>query len=242
MERNRMAMLKGNDIVPLYTQVENILTERVRSGEYSREQRLPSESEIARQFGVSTITVKKAIANMVEHGLLRRQQGKGTFVLSPKHNRDMRQVISFTRACLLNGTTPGSRTLEQKVVKAPPLFLENMECQDSQVILISRLRYVDGAPMALETNWFPLAFSFLLEADLENKSLFEVIYANTDVTLFSARRSIEICYASVREAKLLEVPGEAPLLLVVSTMYDPAGTPLFMGQQIINADHFKLIV
>ncbi len=235
-------MLKSSSITPLYKQVENILTERVRSGVYSPEQRLPSEAEIAAQFGVSTITVKKAIANMVERGMLWRKQGKGTFVVSPKHNRDMRRVISFTQVCRLNGTRPGSKTLEQKVIKAPFFFLSNMESTDNQVILISRLRYVNDVPMALETNWFPLSFSFLLEEDLENRSLFEVIHNNLDMTLVSARRTIEICYASAKEAKLLDVKNEAPLLKVVSTMYDQTDTPLFMGQQIINADQFKLIV
>ena len=235
-------VLNNNGIIPLYKQAENILTERVRSGMYSMDERLPSEAEIAAEFGVSTITVKKALANMVAHGLLKRKQGKGTFVVSPKHNRDMRQVISFTQVCQLNGTVPGSKTLEQKVIKTPDIFSQNMESTESLVVLISRLRYVDGAPMALETNWFPMSFSFLLEVDLENRSLFKVIYDKTDVTLFSARRSIEIYYANAKTAKLLKVDNGTPLLRVLSTMYDPACTPLFLGEQIINADHFKLIV
>ena len=95
--------------------------------------------------------------------------------------------------------------------------------------------------MAIESNWFPLEFSFLLTENLENKSLFERL-TQSNVTLYPARRSIEICYANHEENKLLDVPLHSALLLVKSTAYNPSDKPIFYGKQIINADHFQLIV
>ena len=81
-----------------------MLRRKIQTGEYQPSMRLPSEAELAAQFGVSTITVKKAVLNLVEQGLLKRKQGKGTFVVFPKQNRDLRQVVSFSESCRLNGT------------------------------------------------------------------------------------------------------------------------------------------
>ena len=118
-----MLVLDNQNFVPLYQQIEEMLRHKIQAGEYQSSMRLPSEAELAAQFGVSTITVKKAVLNLVEQGLLRRKQGKGTFVVSPKQNRDLTQVVSFSESCRLNGTEAGSKTLEQSVVPAP-LFVK----------------------------------------------------------------------------------------------------------------------
>lgn len=234
-------MLESQNIVPLYQQVEDEIYRRIQSGVYTSAEKLPTELELAKQFQVSTITVKKAILNLVEQGLLCRKQGKGTFVVSHKQTRELREVIGFSQTCQLNGTVPGSKTLEQALVPAPMIVKEALQSQEDRVVFISRLRYADGAPMAIESNWFPLEFSFLLNENLENKSLFERLQ-QMNVTLFSARRTIEICYANHEENHLLEVPLKTALLLVKSTAYSPGGKPVFYGKQIINADHFQLIV
>ena len=148
----------------------------------------------------------------MEQGLLKRKQGKGTFVVFPKQNRDLRQVVSFSESCRLNGTKPGSKTLEQCVIPAPLFVKEALECQENHVIFISRLRFVDSAPMAVETNWFPMAYSFLLDEDLN------------------------------KESQLLQVAPESALLLIQSIVYNPSETPIFVGKQVINAEHFKVIV
>lgn len=87
-----------------------------------------------------------------------------------------------------------------------------------------------------------LAPRFLLDTDLENRSLFETIYANRQVELASARRTIDICYASPKAARLLEVQRGLPLLLVQSIVYDQDDRPVFVGTQTINAERFTLIV
>ncbi|MFR6103144.1 MAG: GntR family transcriptional regulator [Christensenellales bacterium] len=234
-------MLDNQNFVPLYQQVEEMLRRKIQTGEYQPSMRLPSEAELAAQFGVSTITVKKAVLNLVEQGLLKRKQGKGTFVVFPKQNRDLRQVVSFSESCRLNGTKPGSKTLEQCVIPAPLFVKEALECQENHVIFISRLRFVDSAPMAVETNWFPMAYSFLLDEDLNNRSLFDLLYQKK-TPLMTARRSIEICNASSKESQLLQVAPESALLLIQSIVYNPSETPIFVGKQVINAEHFKVIV
>ncbi len=235
-------MLNNSDVTPLYRQMEAILEEKIARGEYVPGQRLPSEKELAQQFGVSVITVKKALASLTERGLVVRKQGKGTFVTTPKHTRDLRHIISFSEACQMNGTQPGGRVLEQALTPSTDELRRKLQCDDPQLVLITRLRSVDGVPMAVEQNWMPLSYRFLLDTDLENRSLFETIYANRQVELASARRTIDICYASQKVARLLEIQRGLPLLLVQSIVYDQDGRPVFVGTQTINAERFTLIV
>lgn len=241
LEERGVLVLDNQNFVPLYQQIEEMLRHKIQAGEYQSSMRLPSEAELAAQFGVSTITVKKAVLNLVEQGLLRRKQGKGTFVVSPKQNRDLTQVVSFSESCRLNGTEAGSKTLEQSVVPAPLFVKEALKCQENHVILISRLRFVDDAPMAVETNWFPMFYSFLLDEDLNNRSLFDLLHQKK-TPLATARRSIEICNATSKESQLLQVAQESPLLLIQSIVYNPSKCPIFVGKQVINAEHFKVIV
>ena len=168
-------MLNNSDVTPLYRQMEAILEEKIARGEYVPGQRLPSEKELAQQFGVSVITVKKALASLTERGLVVRKQGKGTFVTTPKHTRDLRHIISFSEACQMNGTQPGGRVLEQALTPSTDELRRKLQCDDPQLVLITRLRSVDGVPMAVEQNWMPLSYRFLLDTDLENRSLFETI-------------------------------------------------------------------
>lgn len=235
-------MLNNSDVTPLYRQMETILEEKIARGEYVPGQRLPSERELAEQFGVSVITAKRALSDLTERGLLIRKQGKGTFVTAPKHTRDLRHIISFSEACQMNGTRAGGRVLEQMLVPTTEELRSQLMCDSPQLVLITRLRSVDGVPMALEQNWMPPSYRFLLDADLENRSLFETIYANRQVELVTARRTIDICYASVKIARLLEVRRGQPLLLVRSVVYDRDGTPVFVGTQTINAEQFTLTI
>ena len=95
-------LINPNSIVPMYKQVLDILKSRIAAQEYTPGSKLPSEADLMKQFGVSRITVRTAINELVEDGVLERSQGKGTFVALPKstHPADD-SVIGFSRSCML---------------------------------------------------------------------------------------------------------------------------------------------
>ena len=236
-------MLNTNNIVPLYQQVGDLLKERIYNGFYKQSERIPSEKEIAAEFNVSIITVRKAIGDLAEEGLLERKQGKGTFVAKPKLKRNLQQVISFTEACLLNNVKPGAKLIEKKLLQPSGYVKTKLDIDpqsDQQVIYISRLRTADGEPVALETNQFPLRYSFLLDADMENSSLFEILKDNGVPEITCSRRQIEISRASKDEAELLGVPKGAPLILIRTVAVLADGKHLFVGTQLINGERFTL--
>ena len=83
-------MLDGKTVTPLYVQLMNQIEEKIRCGVYQPGERLQSESEMAKTFGVSIITVRSAVSGLVEKGLVEKKQGKGTFVSKPKFTKDMK--------------------------------------------------------------------------------------------------------------------------------------------------------
>lgn len=232
-------MLNTDDIVPLYKQLEALLEGKIHSGEYKAKERIPSEIELANQFDVSVITVKKAVSLLVERGLVQRKQGKGTFVSAPKYKRDLGKITSFSEACRLNGSVPSSKTLVCRIEIASQEIIDKLECKDNKVVYISRLRYTDGEPIVIENNWLPLSCSFLMEIDLENDSLFEALYKYKEIEMHSAHRTIDICRAASEEAKLLKVSKGAPLLYISSIVYSVDNVPVFVGKQIINAERYS---
>ena len=165
--------------MPLYVQLKEKIEQKISDGEYKPGEKLQTEGEMAKSFGVSIITVRKAVSELVEKGLVEKKQGKGTFVCQRKVTKDMKKLQSFSEMCAHMGMKAGGRMLENRLELASEKIarLLNVE-KGSQVIYISRVRYADGMPMAIERNYFPLKYAFLLEERFDDNSLFTFLKAS----------------------------------------------------------------
>ena len=234
-------MLDAKTATPLYVQLIEILERQIAFGELEAGERLPSESELAKQFGVSIITVRNAVGELCNRGLLERKQGKGTFVRKVKYMRDSRTLSSFTESCRDQGMIPGGRTLEKSTVVLNPKIARRLEqAPGSQGIYMSRLRFADREPVIIERNYFPMKYAFLMEQEFDNNSLFEFLKETYQVTVTRSDKEIEMCRATNTEAELLKVPVNAPLILVKSTAYVQTGEPIYVGTQVMNGERFTL--
>ena len=111
-------MLTSGTGEPLYLQLKNQLLDDISAGVYTKGQRIPTENELAQTFSVSRITVRKALKELEQEGLLVRRQGKGTFVADPSLRRDILHNSSFTEICRSAGLTPGARTIKSVIEDA----------------------------------------------------------------------------------------------------------------------------
>lgn len=235
-------MLDANAVTPLYQQLVDKLKGEILSGVYKSGDKLLPEQEMAKQNNVSVITARKAMNELVAIGLVEKKQGKGTFVAYPKYDRDYTQIQGFGESCRLRGLRPGSKLLDKKLVAPGNKICKRLEiAENSQTVMISRLRYVNEQPMAIETNYFSLNYAFLLNESLED-SLFEVLKSKAGIEVEKSRKVVEICRASAQEAELLNLKLYTPLLLVRSTAYTFDGTPVYVCFQQINGERFKLIL
>ena len=232
-------LVNPNSIIPMYKQVLNILQDRIANKEYDAGCKLPSEADLMKQFGVSRITVRAAINELVEDGILQRSQGKGTFVAQPKnpHPADD-SVIGFSRSCILSGKKPSTKLLSIEWTTPTKKQAQFWRISpDDQIICTRRLRYVDSLPTMIEINHYPASFEFLFHEDL-NKSLFEALKRNNYFYKVS-ERTVETCFPTKEEASLLEIKTSDPLLLFRDTHEDSKGNPSFLSKQLYNAQNMK---
>ena len=232
-------MLKQDAITPLYVQLMEELETSIRNGVYKPGDKIMTEAEMAKEYGVSLITVRKAVGSLMEKGLVVRKQGKGTFVTKPKYSRNMKKLQSFTEMCEQMGVKPGAQVLENRLIMADKKVADRL---GSNVVYISRLRLADGEPVQVEKSYFPLKYAFLLEEDLNNGSMFECLKEKAGAKVASSEKMIELCRATAEEAALMDVKKGDYLLFVKSTAYDENGEPMYAGIQLINGDRFSLYV
>lgn len=236
-------MLKQDAITPLYVQLMEELETSIRNGVYKPGDKIMTEAEMAKEYGVSLITVRKAVGSLMEKGLVVRKQGKGTFVTKPKYSRNMKKLQSFTEMCEQMGVKPGAQVRENRLIMADKKVADRLGIEPgSNVVYISRLRLADGEPVQVEKSYFPLKYAFLLEEDLNNGSMFECLKEKAGAKVASSEKMIELCRATAEEAALMDVKKGDYLLFVKSTAYDENGEPMYAGIQLINGDRFSLYV
>lgn len=235
-------MLKSENVVPLYHQLVDKIREQIVMQEYKQGDRLPSERQLAKDYNVSVITSRKALAELEDEGLIERIQGKGTFVAIKKYNRSLNKFISFTEMCRSIGAKAGSKEIEKKIIVSNKDIAEKLEvAANSQVVYISRLRYVDGEPMVIEKSYFNLDYAYLLNQDL-SKSLFKILKNKSEFLVIDSDKTIEIVRSNLEESNLLNIPIDSPIILIESRTYLKDGEIGYVGKQLINGERFKLII
>ena len=230
--------LLANSSSPLYKQLIMKLRSDIASGVYPVHSRIPTEQELCDTYQVSRVTVRKALTELTQEGLLKRHQGKGTFVSIPRIRRDLRDINSFNYTCRMMHCTPSTQLLHAAVVPAMPedyaeLLLDE---ENAQVVEIVRLRLADDMPVMLEFNRFPLSFSWLLNNDLHG-SLYELLHEH-QFDAAQATHDISLCYASPSQARHLGVAAGDALLSLHEVIFDQNGRPLHTSQQYIRGDRF----
>lgn len=226
-----------NSIVPLYAQIVESLKRDIENGVYNATERIPAEAELAKQYNVSRITVRRAVDDLVSQGLVEKKQGKGTFICRQKFAKDMKNLQSFSEMCRHMNMKPGGQMLENKLVLADDKIQKQLNLEPgSYVVYISRLRTADGEPVAIEKNYFPVKYSFLLEKQFNDNSLFECLQEEAKVRVASSEKRIELCRATAEEAKLMKVKKGTPLLYIKSVTYTYDREPLYAGVQLFNGE------
>jgi GntR family transcriptional regulator len=204
--------------------IETWLRARVAAG--AEGDPLPSEAELAERFSVSRMTARQAVQALAAEGLVRRRQGSGTFIGSQPLHRRFGPLMSFTDDMRRRGLVASSRLLaaELRVATAPERDALRLE-PDAPVVAVRRLRMAQGVPFAVEDATLAPDCAPVLSADLEGGSLHEALVE------LGRRPSAALCRISARsataeEARLLELPSRAPVLVEQREIRDDAGRPL----------------
>lgn len=235
--------LDHNSIVPLYAQIVEQLHQDIEHGMFNQNGRLPTEEELSSKYGVSRITIRRAVDELVNQGLVEKKQGKGTFVTKPKYSRNIRRLSGFTQMCEQMGVVPGGRMLDNRLIAADEKTAKKLGvAPGSDIIYIHRLRYANNEPVIIERNYFPPKYAELLQRRFDNESLFAYLKEHMGVICKESEKLIELCHVTGEEAKMLDVKRGDYMMFVKSTAYDQNREPIYVGVQIINGERFSLNV
>ena len=210
---------------PMYQQIAEDIKKKIQTGEYKENEQIPTETELEKIYGVSRITVRKAMEILVGEEILIRKRRMGTFVAPRRIPWNPGNIFSFSKTYEAEG----------RVVKTE---LQRLELNDNMVLSIRRLRYVDGIPLTIEEMRFSREYLYLLMEDLTG-SIHSLLQEH-GVKLKAAQKSFAICNATKEEAELLNVERGSALLFMKNMFYDQNKNPVFFSKDVFNADYFEL--
>jgi GntR family transcriptional regulator len=231
--------------IPYYIQLIEVLKEKISKGEWKPNDQLPSEPELCSLYGVSRTVVRQALREIELEGLIIRRKGKGTFVAEPKINESLVQRLTgFYQDMVDRGHKPITKVLMFEVQPASSKVSKYLGLESgTPVFCIERLRYVQDEPILLVTTYIPYAICPRLEEyDLSNQSLYAVLEKEFGLVISHGRRTIEAVTANEREALLLRVEENDPLLLLDSVTYLEDGTPIEYYHAIHRGDRSRFEV
>ena len=235
--------LRSGSGAPVHVQIEEQLAERIASGELQAGERLPPERDLARDLNVSRMTVRQALSSLAGRGLVERGVGRGTFVASRKVDHDLTRVAGFSEQLARQGLEPGAEIIDVSENPAGWRISAALEIgPTAPVVRIQRLRLADGIPMALEDSWFPAErFPGFADHDL-HRSLYTLMRDVYGAAPVRAIERLEPVLARAHEARALNVPARAPLMLVERTAYDADGTPVEFAHDRYRGDRARFVV
>ncbi|WP_057491422.1 GntR family transcriptional regulator [Streptococcus orisasini] len=229
-----------NSQVPLYIQIKSSLKDKIKNNTYLVGQKIPTEIELEELYGVSRVTVRKAINELVSEGYLIKKQGKGTFVNHKRVSRKLSYVMAFSQSCLKNGLQPSSEVLEKRIMLPTPEIAEKLQIDlDDEVLYIQRKRFADGIPIFLENNYFSLKdFSFLMEENLEG-SLYNILEKRGIKAENSDAKTLEIVLADDKLATLMSLPVGTAFFYLNVRISDQNNKPIHVGHQYYLGEYYK---
>jgi len=226
-ESKTMKTVRNESAQPLYAQIKDIIKQRIIDGEYAVHERLPSESEMMKVFGVSRITVRQALRDLHTDGLVFSVQGKGTFVSRPKAVQDIQNLKGFGEAMTPQGYETSTRVVSVQEIRIPGEVAEALDLnRNSNIIELTRIRYLNREPISLDHSFFPIEIGKeLLGRDL-TQDVFPMLENECGIELGHAELKIEAITATKDLSEKLNVGVGSSILRIQRLVFSKSGVPI----------------
>lgn len=225
---------------PLYLQIKETLRQQILSGEYAPYQRMPSESELMRTFGVSRITVRQALRDLHSEGLIFSTQGKGTFASKPKATQDIQHLQGFDEAMKPQGYETSARLISIRETTVNKDVQEKLGLKSKEpVVEVVRVRYLNREPVSVDRSFFPMEIGQgLFSKDLSH-DIFPMLENQLGISLGRAEISLEARPADAEVAKHLKIELASPVMWVERLTRDSDDRPIDYEYLAFRGDSYK---
>jgi GntR family transcriptional regulator len=222
-------MINKYSNIPLYSQLKNLIIEKIESGEFAAESKIPSEQELCEQYDISRPTVRQAITELTNNGYLYKEKGKGTFVAKSKTKVDIKNYTGFTDS-ILDSQDPGLHNIISiKSVKGSELnHLENIfgssygrQSDYAEIKYVSKHK---NEMLSLNTSYIPMSlFPGIIEDIKAKKPSYDIMRGKYPLLPVKTKSSLEIIYTDHEDAQYLQVQSGQPLMKIENVMYSKSG-------------------
>ena len=224
-------------------QIREQIRNKIRNGEYKPGEEIPSEIQLAKDYGLKRTTVRNTITALVNEGLLRRVHGKGLFVAGKPTERNLGELGSFTQTTLARNATPSRKLLYRTrrpagikyagILSVPP---------DSEIFHIRRLFLIDNEPVSIEDTYIPCDVCPDLEkVDLGVFSLYE-IFGYNGIVLKEGWQTLSLTTLTAKENRLLKLEPEIPVLLFEYTSYSTTDRVVEFNRSYTRSDKNRMMI
>jgi len=230
-------MIDKNSPIPVYYQLKNDFIKKIASGVWKAGECISSERELCEIYDVSRMTIRQAIGELVQEGVLTRKKGKGTFVCEQKVNQ--KDMMSFTEMIKQSGRSLETKVVEFEIIDTPE-DIQDVFILD-RLYKISRKRIVDNECIAVETVYIPVDYCGHLNKEMLEGSLYKVL-EGFGYIITNSNSSIVAVNVDDEIRKILECEIDTPILKVVSKTFTNTDKLLFLEEAFYKSDKFTLQV
>lgn len=230
--------------IPIHVQLKDALKQALESGEYEPGDRFFSENEIAKKYGVSRMTVRRVMDDLLREGFIFRVPGKGTFVARQKIVEKLTELVGFTKDMERKGCTPSTKVLKKRVVYPPRKIRELLRLEKGEkTLLLKRVRYASGEPMALQTAYIPLKFfPGIEEVDFEKESLYDTFKKFGRPPVWAKQDMEATLIRDGEQTRLLGVASGSAGMLSERLTYDLEGNPIEFTVTLFRGENYRFTV
>jgi len=228
---------------PLYVRIQEYIAELILSGKLLPESKIQSERDFSEQLGVSRMTVRRALTELVSEGLLERRHGSGTYVAKPRVTYQAHELVNSVAAMRARNLTTASQLLEFSEMCASRRLADQLQVEIGQPIYrVVILRLANRVPVMLERGFFACSrFPNLEEWDLEKSDVIDLLAQVYGVQLGRITQTVEAVSANETVARQLRVEEGFPLIMLSRTLFDmQSAEPVEYSQDFFRGDYTRI--
>lgn len=228
--------------LPLYAQLKESIIAEIAAGDLQPQDRLPSHHALCEQHAVSYMTMRRAITELVQEGVLYALPGKGVYVAAPKEVAETHPLLGFTEDMAQRGKTASSCLLTAELCDASTLLAQALNVAPGTALVhLARLRLADHVPVAIQTTYLRHNLCpGILNHNMERGSLYDILRHEYFLELASSRGTVGAALATEEEAELLGVALPAALLVTEQITFLDTGEPIELTHTRYRADRYTM--
>jgi GntR family transcriptional regulator len=228
---------------PLYEQMKEIIIQKINNGEYSPEHALPGERVLMERFGVSRITIRQAIGDLVNEGVLYRKHGKGTYVAEKKIEKPLARLLGIAEELASENSDLAISVLESAITAPAVEVSKALGLTPGQsVFMVKRLITTQQIPLLIIHDYISDTIKYIFDNCRLDRDIFYVQLEACGYKIGHGEQRISAASATQDEAKYLKYKKGAPVLVVRRTTYDVNHNPLIYSQVTYRGDRYEYFI